>query len=109
MSEKKEEKKSIDEQVQNGELVIDELSILKLQKLLHQTRALNSEYAATIAKARTIEKAKNEKAEEFTRYAKEVHEKYGLKEHHAIDLSDERGGLVVTQESGVITEGEQDK
>lgn len=88
----------IDEMVRNGNLEIDELDTLKLQKLLHQAQSLATRHDAMKAQVAMLSIEAQKKAQEFKELAGKIHEKYGLKEYHAIDLSDERGGLVIVQE-----------
>lgn len=88
-----------DERIQKGDVKIDELDLLKLQKLMHQASSTNKDFVLLQKEANRAKETAQEALGTFEEMIAGIRERYALEGWHDFDLSDgERAGTVLFNE-----------
>jgi len=90
-----------DKKIAAGELRLEEIDLLRLQKLMHQRNSLGQESEKLQAQARTAAQNAREADKLFMETAAQVRAKYGLDQQHDMVLADgpQAGIVFVNQQS----------
>lgn len=87
---------SVDEKVKRGELKLEEVEILRLQKLFYRADSCAKLFLLVQQELDKVKENAEGSNEDLNKYISVLKRKYNLKDYHGFDMSEsEKAGLVV--------------